>query len=262
MVERFLAKEEVASSSLVIRFSYNFGVKNNVDKIFNNLKNNKRLIILLFVAFVSLIVFIKLLDNVVEKEAITILDSQILNFIYTNRNEKLNTFFLLITSLGNPLELTIVVIFVTTILIIKRHKYYALVLLISLVFNIIFVTIIKFIIERPRPPINYALVIENNFSFPSAHTIIAVTFYGVIFYFLARAIKNKYFEYFVIFLGIVLTLLIGISRIYLGVHWTSDVLASYCLGIVWFCILVILLDHTSYVKKLVKKLYRLIFNIK
>ena len=123
------------------------------------------------------------------------------------------------------------------------------ILLTSLIINSLFVNIIKQAVERPRPPIEFALIVENNFSFPSGHSIVAVSFFGLILYFLIKSIKRKSVQIILLFFGIVLITLIGFSRIYLGVHWTSDVIASYLLGLSWIAFLLIIMDHIDFIKR-------------
>jgi undecaprenyl-diphosphatase len=102
----------------------------------------------------------------------------------------------------------------------------------------LFVWIIKNIIERPRPPLTNALVIENSYSFPSGHSFIAIAFYGLITFFLFESLKKKYLKTLIVIFGLVLIILIGSSRIYLGAHWPSDVLASYTSGLAWLSFII------------------------
>ena len=99
--------------------------------------------------------------------------------------------------------------------------------------------IIKIIIRRQRP-IDINLIIEDNYSFPSGHTMIAVCFYGFIIYLIKKSNINKNLKKSLISLLIILIILIMISRIYLGVHYASDVLAGLSLGI---AILFYILDY-------------------
>lgn len=98
-------------------------------------------------------------------------------------------------------------------------------LLISSVAAVLF----KYTVRRPRP-VGFMIVEEMGYSFPSAHALLSITFYGLLIYFLAKTIKNKPLK---IIVSVLLGLLIvfqGLSRIYLGVHYVSDILAGYLLG--------------------------------
>ena len=128
--------------------------------------------------------------------------------------------------------------FLLIILILLRKWSYIRSLLIFVIGGELFVWIIKNIIDRPRPPLTEALVTETSYSFPSGHSFIAIAFYGLIIFFLFDSFKKKYLKILSLVLGIILIILIGASRIYLGAHWPSDVLASYTSGLAWLTIII------------------------
>ncbi|OGH72209.1 MAG: hypothetical protein A2921_03745 [Candidatus Magasanikbacteria bacterium RIFCSPLOWO2_01_FULL_43_20b] len=92
--------------------------------------------------------------------------------------------------------------------------------------------LIKIIIDRPRPI--DAFVFEDTASFPSGHATVAGAFYGFLTYLLWRNFKNTKYRELVIIAGAILVFLIGFSRLYLGVHYLTDVLAGYLVGLLWF----------------------------
>ncbi len=94
-----------------------------------------------------------------------------------------------------------------------------------------FLFLVKYIVKRPRP--DSPLVAALHYSFPSGHTFTSITFFGMVCYFAWNYLKNKTLRFIVLALSAVLVLLIGWSRIYLYVHYASDVLAGFCLGIMW-----------------------------
>jgi undecaprenyl-diphosphatase len=81
-------------------------------------------------------------------------------------------------------------------------------------------------------------VVENSFSFPSGHTFVAVSFYGLLTFFVYKNLKSKWSRFICVIFGLGLILLIGFSRIYLGVHFPSDVLASFAGGAAWLTALI------------------------
>lgn len=94
---------------------------------------------------------------------------------------------------------------------------------------------LKYIIQRPRPE-EYRLIEESGYSFPSGHSMVSMAFYGYLIYLIYRHIKNQYLKWtLIISLGILICL-IGISRIYLGVHYTSDVLAGFLMALSYLVI--------------------------
>ena len=82
---------------------------------------------------------------------------------------------------------------------------------------------LKLIIQRPRPD-EYRIIDASGYSFPSGHSMISMAFYGFIIYLICKYVNNKILKYFLIGLLGSLIILIGVSRVYLGVHYVSDVL--------------------------------------
>ena len=99
---------------------------------------------------------------------------------------------------------------------------------------------VKYIFTRPRP-LGSPLVPEDGFSFPSSHAAVSIALYGILMYFLISHFEKKRQKIAVIFFGSALILAIGASRIYLAVHWPSDVISGYIFGGLWLAILIYLL---------------------
>lgn len=95
--------------------------------------------------------------------------------------------------------------------------------------------LLKHIVQRPRPT-EYRLIEENGYSFPSGHSMVSAAFYGFLIYLIFKYVKNKYLKWFSIIFLSTLIILIGVSRIYLGVHYTSDVLAGFMISISYLVI--------------------------
>ena len=90
--------------------------------------------------------------------------------------------------------------------------------------------ILKYLIMRPRPNI-FRIVEESGYSFPSGHSMVSMAFYGYLIYLVYKNMKNKYLKWFLIITLAILIILIGISRIYLGVHYTTDVLGGFLISL-------------------------------
>lgn len=95
--------------------------------------------------------------------------------------------------------------------------------------------VLKNIVERPRP-IGYRLIDETGYSFPSGHSMISTAFYGLIIYLIWKNVRNTKLKYISCILLALLILLIGISRIYLGVHYASDVIGGFTISIAYLII--------------------------
>lgn len=192
----------------------------------------------IFFTLFFIYIFFKVIQSYVGQETLYNADLRIINLISHLRSPNFNQFMLFITDLGNAQVITIAVVFSIIILSLLRKWSYLKNLLIFVFGGQLFVFLIKDIIERPRPPLANALVAETSYSFPSGHTFVAVAFYGLITFFLFDSFQKKRSKIITIILGTILVTLIGASRIYLGAHWPSDVIASYASGFAWLSVII------------------------
>ena len=95
--------------------------------------------------------------------------------------------------------------------------------------------ILKSLLQRPRPT-EFRIINETGYSFPSGHSMISMAFYGFIIYLIYEKVKNKYIKWTSITLLSILIVMIGFSRIYLGVHYVSDVLAGFLFSIAYLIV--------------------------
>lgn len=216
-------------------------MKENVIKF---IKNNWRWMIL----FICLIGFLALAEEVFHQE---IMNGDIVGYDIVSKLFKFNVstpIAKFITNFGGA----IFVISLTTILffVIKDKK-----IGISIITNLGIVTIlnqiIKFIMQRPRPT-EFRIIEETGYSFPSGHSMVSLAFYGYLIYLIYRYIKNKYIKWSLIVLLSILICLIGISRIYLGVHYTSDVLGGFLLSISYLVVYISLIKNLK-IKNITKE---------
>ena len=111
--------------------------------------------------------------------------------------------------------------------------------------NLVIVTLLnqtlKYIVRRQRPS-GYRLIDISGYSFPSGHAMISLATYGLLLYIVSKIIKTKPIKIIISALLITIILLIGISRIYLGVHYLSDVLVGYILSTIYLLTITELID--------------------
>lgn len=192
------------------------------------IKKNNVLLISLIIVFVFFVIEV-VTNNIV------IYDNNIYNFIERNFINDFNTKFLkIITEFGSALYFTIISFIL--IILIKNKKTKLLI-----PSNVLLVTainlIIKEIVKRPRPSVN-RLVNVSGYSFPSGHSMASIAFYGYLIYLIHQKISNKYLKWLLIIILSILILLIGISRIYLGAHYVSDVISGFLAGAIYLILFI------------------------
>ncbi len=208
-----------------------------------------------FVAAVFLGLFSSILEDVYESDPDVIaFDVKTAEWITQIRDPFLNDLFLLITKLGDLKPLTFAfLISIAFFYFYKKYKSLATILL-SVSGSAVITFVIKNIVQRARPELS--LISERGFSFPSAHAFIAVCFWGVLFYLIYKLIKNKLLKIALIIVAITTVLAIGFSRIYIGVHWSSDVIASYLLSSVYATTVIYLVENHSYIVNLGRRILK------
>lgn len=199
-----------------------------------------------YIPFTLLVLFIINSILVIDNKYVGI-DESIHNFIIRFSSEMTTKFMKIFTFLGSTPFIIGLCILVFVILLYKKQKEYAYkcagILIISTLIN----NIVKVIVRRPRP--EYITVVENTFSYPSGHTMASVTLYGFLIYFILKSkISKTYKIIFSVILGII-PLLVGISRIYLGAHFFSDVFGGALLSSMLLSSIDIIYDKTINRKK-------------
>lgn len=194
------------------------------------------------IGIIAIFIFSTILLNVV-KDTIEAFDTIGYKYIYEGlKNEILINIFIVITTFVSPI--TIIGFIIVSFIIFKNKKIPKLILL-----NAVLITtinqLLKQIISRPRP--EYGLIEEGGFSFPSGHSMVSFAFYGFLIYLLFIKMRNKRKKTILISLLCILIVLIGVSRIYLGVHYISDVLGGFSISLVY------LLIYTSFTNKILLK---------
>ena len=198
-------------------------------------KNKIRWIIL----FICLVIFLFIAEDVFNKE---MMKADIIGYNLVSKyliSENVTPIVKIITNLGGAF--TLITISIISIVIIRDKK-----IGISILLNLLSISALnlalKNILQRPRPN-EFRIIDESGYSFPSGHSMISMAFYGFIIYLIYKNVKNNYLKYGLIAFLSILIFLIGISRIYLGVHYTSDVIAGFLISIAYLMIV------TSFAKK-------------
>ena len=127
-------------------------------------------------------------------------------------------------------------------LFLKKHKWYSITIPAVGISSMLLMFGLKHLFGRERPE-NQLLKEATNFSFPSGHALMSVTFYGLLVYVVWHSVKNRTWRWVLIIALIAWTLIIGFTRIYLRRHYYSDVVAGYCIGFLWLVFAVWMLNR-------------------
>lgn len=186
---------------------------------------------LLFIIIICLVITGFILEDVYERE---ILEFDKLAFsLFKIRTPLLTKIFLIITNLGSPY----VLIVLTLLSFLLKNKKLSFIITGNLGLITIINQALKFIIKRPRPS-DLFLIVETGYSFPSGHSMVSLSFYGLLIYFIYKYFKNKKLKISLITLLSLIIVLIGVSRVYLGVHFVSDVISGFLLSLSYLIIFI------------------------
>jgi undecaprenyl-diphosphatase len=185
---------------------------------------------MLGIAIVGLLLFL-ILASVIGRSELSGIDRPIMLFVYQFRTPLFTAIMKWITFFGNT-GLIFVVLLAALTLLAKRYLKQALWFLILAGSGGAANAILKMIIARPRPALA-PLIKETDFSFPSGHAMDSLIVYGAIAYLLLQLMPEFRYRALVIPMASLIITAIGFSRVYLGVHYPSDVLAGYLFGCGW-----------------------------
>jgi len=191
----------------------------------------------LSVAFLyALFSFGGLVQDIIASDPIIALDTRLADLLYAFRDVGLIQFFLWITLLGKW-QVVAVFAFVSSLLLwMWKKRIYIFSLWLTIIGSEIFVYLGKILIDRPRPGGYIPFYHEASLSFPSGHAAISIALYGFLTYILWKQLHLIKTKTTVLFIGISTIFFIGLSRMYLGVHFLSDVLGGYLAGALWLIV--------------------------
>ncbi len=198
--------------------------------------SGRTLTLLLLGILYSFSLLVGVVEDFIRSDSIVAIDERVANLVYAFRDTELLNFFTWITFWGKWEMVIVGVILAIFLLWIWGRGRFTLSLVVAIAGAELFTTLGKIVLHRPRPDIAY--YVEHGFAFPSGHATIAVAFYGFCAYILVRTAPSWSRKVAYAVSAISLIALIGVSRIYLGVHYVSDVLAGYAVGLLWLLIAV------------------------
>ncbi|RDV14655.1 PAP2 family protein [Pontibacter diazotrophicus] len=187
------------------------------------------LVWLLFLA--CIICFLYIGAEIMQGETLGV-DEAAFGFAGDIANPALDRFIKIITFFASRQFLTpAALLLVAYFLFVRRHRWYSLKVPVVALGSITLNIVLKFFFDRPRPVM--PLVEASGLSFPSGHSMVAASFYGLIIYLVWKHVRPVIWRNVLVVLLVIFVILIGFSRIYLRVHYATDVLAGFSAGFIW-----------------------------
>lgn len=160
------------------------------------------------------------------------IDTIIGQFFFTLRSPARTAFFTIATILGNVQTIILLFLIIAGWLLYRNKKQLLIAFIIDLGLAETITFFAKLLFHRARPL--HALMLETDYSFPSGHATVAISFYSFIAFMLFLRYKDTTRRSLAVIAAIFIALLIGLSRLYLGVHYFTDIAAGYAVGTIGF----------------------------
>lgn len=190
----------------------------------------------LLVLGIATAVFADLAEDVANGEPLTITDARFSAWLHAHATPPLTAVMLVITNLHSTIGITLLTMIFAILLWRWRARSRILEFVATVYCGMLLNYWLKDIFQRARPHFNDYLAIATGFSFPSGHTMAATVFYGMLAATVIPRMQSKAHKFMMIMLAVVMAALVGFSRIYLGVHYLSDVVGAMVEGVGWLAI--------------------------
>lgn len=185
----------------------------------------------------AIYVFFKMIEDYFDRESAYRFDLWLNQNIVSIWQPWLNKLMIFISTVLSPEVLLIAALAAAIYFFVKHNRYLAGLIFMSSAGGVILGAIVKWLVNRPRPL--GGLVLETGLSFPSQHSLMVLIFFSLVLFIFTEKIKNQWLRHLFIFGNILLIFLVGFSRVYLRVHWFSDVIAGFALGLFWLTFLIL-----------------------
>jgi membrane-associated phospholipid phosphatase len=190
------------------------------------------IILMLFAVWV----FGSIADEVIEQEELTVLDTHLANWFHQHKASVWTPIMLFITNWHDMLGVSLMTVVLLTYLARQRARYWQAAVLLSVPGGMLLNVLLKYTFQRARPSFDEPLVTLTTYSFPSGHTVAATVFYGVLACYLVCVCHSWRVRVAVVAVAGTMVALVALSRVYLGAHYLSDVMAAVAVGAAWVTI--------------------------
>jgi membrane-associated phospholipid phosphatase len=172
-------------------------------------------------------------EDVSNREPLTVADAQLSTWLHTHATPHLTSAMLVSTSFGSTLIISCIAAGLALHLLWQRRFYWLAAVLSSVFGGMLLNMLLKYALHRVRPHFNDPILTLDSYGFPSGHTMMATVLYGVLAAYLFSRTTDRRGRLLIILTTGFLVALVGFSRMYLGVHYLSDVLAAMAEGLAW-----------------------------
>jgi membrane-associated phospholipid phosphatase len=180
----------------------------------------------------------ELVEHLTAGQGMALLDHPVARFVAAHRSAALTVVMRLVSSAGGPVVLGTVTAAAGLLLGATWRSWVPVLIVgVTLAGSGGLTLVLKAALSRPRPPLRDALAPADGYAFPSAHAATAAAAFGVLAYLVAIRLRHWNAQVTVWACAAMLTALVGISRVYLGVHWTTDVLGGWAFGLLWLTVI-------------------------
>lgn len=189
-------------------------------------------------------------DAITDKVSLLELDLYVNNLYSTSTYDWCVSFMKIVTDVISPTSIAIACVLAIIYYIYKKNYYNVSIILLSTFGGYAITYTVKNLVERVRP--ESLFMVETGYSFPSGHASIATVFFILFIYLIAIKVKSFLWREILITASVLIIILTSFSRVYLGVHWVSDVLAGIGLGLFWTTLMILLVKYVNWIYKNVK----------
>jgi len=172
-------------------------------------------------------------EDVLAGDPLTVIDVRVAEWFHTRAIPVLTQCMLVITNLQGPTGISILMVLAVAYLAWKRDWYWLLCLMVTVPSGMLLNVLMKYAFHRARPSFDHPLLVLSSYSFPSGHAAGATLFYGVLSAMLVSKIGPWRWRVIIVLTALTLVILVALSRIYLGVHYLSDVLGGFAEAMAW-----------------------------
>jgi undecaprenyl-diphosphatase len=175
-------------------------------------------------------------------------DDTVIRWMGAHRSPALDSIMVEVTTLGTWTVVAMIVVVAALFLTLSHRKYSAILLIVTTLGGLVLNGVLKLAFNRPRPQMFVPVVQAFSSSFPSGHAMSAAIVYGTVAYLAARLHRRRWARWLVMGFAFVVIVLISFSRMYLGVHYPSDVIAGVLIGLAWASFCMAMLEAVQNIK--------------